>query len=110
MSFSAILGYSTDALEPPFLEVNRLNRANEIVSQLVALDQQIVDAMGDSMALKVGELTVDFQRHIKTLRGQGSLLLNELSAVVGLPLLYNKYTGRGLAYQNVSQQSVISFY
>lgn len=92
MSISLQLGYPDDSVEPS-LDTARVAKANEIISQLEAIDLALASARLDSMAIQVDKLTVDYAKHIALLKAEGSRLLKELSNLSGLPLVYDRYYG-----------------
>ena len=87
------LGYNDSKLEPT-LDEARTAKANALCSQLEAIDTALASAVLDSMAMAVGELKVDYAKHIALLKLEGSRLLKELSNVSGLPIAYDRYYGR----------------
>lgn len=69
-----------------------INRAIDLVDELAAIDAQLTAARQDSMARSVGRLRLSYTQHVAHLKGEGSRLLEELSQMLGISILYNKYT------------------
>lgn len=65
-----------------------------IANKLDSLDTQLETAIIDSMAVKVGELTIDYNQHINHLRTQGTRWLKQLSHLAAIPIAYDKYTAK----------------
>jgi hypothetical protein len=93
MTISFELGYPDDTLEP-ILEGQRLQRTTAITSELRDVTDQLKAAIQDSMAQDVGGLKVDFDAHIAQVKTEGTRLLLELAQVSGLPLRYDRFSGR----------------
>jgi hypothetical protein len=83
-----------DFLEDPPLDRTRRLAADRILERLQEIDTLIVQALPDSMAVRVGDITVDYGAHVGLLRSEGSNLLRQLAATADVPLLYDKYTGQ----------------
>ena len=81
---------------------------SDAIADLEAIDTQLRAARADSMALEVGDLKVDYGKHVAHLRSEGSLILKRLESITGVPLRYNKYTGRSLEAK--STNSVVSYW
>lgn len=62
-----------------------------ILDQLDLIDAQLNAARSDSQAVKVGELTVNYQNHVNHLLGEGSRTLAHLSNLVGVLARWDKY-------------------
>lgn len=92
MSISLQLGYPDGSVEPS-LDTARAAKANEIITQLVAIDLALASARLDSMAVQVDKLAVDYVQHMALLKAEGSRLLKELSNVSGLAVVYDRYYG-----------------
>lgn len=97
------LGYSSrqfdsrltsNPLQVPDYSVEDREILLSLLAELALIDQQIKDAMPDSMAEKVSDISVNFHRHILILKEEGSRILNELAQFSGLPLAYNRYRAR----------------
>lgn len=98
-----------DTLVLPLLSVERQTDVDRLLAELADLDELLAAALRDSMAVKVGELTVDYARHITQLRQEGSGKLRLLSILSGVPLLFDKYTGRSVTSGGNSQYSLRRF-
>lgn len=109
-SISVQLGYQDDLLEPA-IGLSRENLVLSLMEQLNTLDTAIAEATLDSMAVSVGDLKVDYQGHLKTLKRQGSDLLKTLSNLVGIPVYYDRFLGKQV-YQVIpsSPYSVQSYW
>lgn len=92
MTISLQLGYTNEDIEPTLSDA-RLAKANDLIAQLNAIDTALASATLDSMAVAVGELKVDYARHIALLKLEGSRLLKELSNISGIPIVYDRYYG-----------------
>lgn len=89
------LGYSDDSPDP-VLSADRQEIADDLLLKLDSIDSQIDAALGDSMANQVGDLVVDYAKHLGILRSQATLYLNRLAQVAGLEVVYNPYTGKSV--------------
>lgn len=92
MAIALQLGYPITTLDP-FLDLARATRASDLVAQLDAIDSALASARLDSMASEVGELKVDYQRHISLLKSEGSRLLKELANLCGMIVAYDRFQG-----------------
>jgi hypothetical protein len=93
------LGYSSVSkvcelaqLSEPYSQVT-IDRVDALLLGLAALDQKLVDATADSMAVGVGQLNLNYAQHVAHLKSEGSRSLRELSQILGVRLAYNKYAG-----------------
>lgn len=93
MSISAYLGYPDDSLEPTWVSGRQI-LIEAVLVRLKEIDKAIDAGTTDSMAVKVGELSVDYSRHLMILKAEGTRKLKELAVLSGLPVLYDKYSGR----------------
>lgn len=95
-----ILGYAST----PHLLTTELSESRQqaVIDQAIALmaelsdpstgvDAQLKAARSDSMATAVGQLHLSYSQHVTHLKSEGSRLLKELSFVLGVKLVYNKY-------------------
>ncbi len=89
-----LLGHSVD-MHNPVLSFDRQQRVDRLLQDLQEIDEMLKNALRDSMAVEVGELTVNYGNHIAQLKNEGSTKLRELSVITGIPLLFDKYSGRG---------------
>lgn len=108
MSISTYLGYHDETLEP-ILVPGRQTLVDALLLRLSEIDLAIDTGTTDSMALKVGELSVDYNRHLMILKAEGSRKLKELANLSGLPVLYDKYSGRS-AIAGASSPLVVQSY
>lgn len=67
--------------------------ANEALGDVGGIDAQLKSARSDSMAKGVGSLRLSYPQHVAHLKSEGTRLLSELSMLLGVRLLYNKYSG-----------------
>lgn len=67
--------------------------ANESIGDQGGIDAKLSAATGDSMARQVGSLRLNYSQHTAHLKSEGTRLLNELAAVLGVRMVYNKYGG-----------------
>lgn len=102
----ALLGYAA----APNLLVNELRedepeetliQVREILSNLLSkdaaspgIDLQLANARSDSMAQGVGNLKLSYSQHVKHLKSEGSRYLQELSNLLGVEVIYDKYRPR----------------
>lgn len=93
MSIALQLGYTSDVLDP-VLDVARASRANDLIAQLNAVDVALATARIDSMATAVGDLKVDYARHMSLLKAEGSRLLKDLANLTGLAVAYDRFLGQ----------------
>jgi hypothetical protein len=97
-----VLGYGsvphllTAELQEPRTQA-LINEAERILAELIdpetGIDAKLKAARDDSMASAVGDLKLSYSRHIRHLRGDGSKLLEELGALLGVAVVRNKYAG-----------------
>lgn len=62
-----------------------------ILEQLEEIDRGLELARSESMAEKVGEINLNYAKHIIHLKEEGRRLLNELSQSMDVPIEFNKY-------------------
>lgn len=93
MSISYYLGYIDDT-QDPLLPPGRVRLVEDLLTRLTHIDQAIQEAVGDSMAVKLGETTVDYAQHLDILRDEGSRLVHQLARASGLALVYDIYHKR----------------
>lgn len=101
-----VLGYAsvanrltTELTEPRSQAV--VDRALALLEELSTIDGQLTAARADSMAKGVGQLQLSYSQHVSHLKGEGSRLLFELSNLIGIAILYNKYqAGRSPAIRS----------
>lgn len=74
---------------PPYLEKLIIDTAAE----LTTIKAQWKAARGDSMAVKVGELTVDYKQHLRVLKTDGMRLENLLSQLTTVKLRASYWGG-----------------
>ncbi len=91
-----LLGHTEDT-PLPLLSVARQQEVDRVILELTELDTLIAAALRDSMAIEVGDLKVNYDAHIAHLRGEASNKLRLLSVLTGLPLLFDRYSGRDLS-------------
>lgn len=85
--------YTTHPLNIPVYTDDDKAVLDSIVAKLDVIDQNIEQNTQDSMATKVGNITVDYVRNLQILKSEGSRLLSELSQLAGFPIAYDKYLG-----------------
>jgi uncharacterized membrane-anchored protein YhcB (DUF1043 family) len=96
------LGYSPAVLNTEqfvhYLEADynslTIDRIESVFLELEGIDLQLKDALSDSMAVKIDDLTVDYEKHYKHLSSEGSRLVQELANLTGLGIAYDKYRKR----------------
>lgn len=81
-----------------------------LCTRLTVIDSQIDTGLTDSMAVTVGELSVDFGRHIQLLKQEGSRILKTISAMSGIPIKYDRYLGRSPGEVTTSPMSVKTYW
>lgn len=96
-SIAAALGYP----DAPQFTMNTIQNENkmsaivlrvgDLLDELESIDLKLTAATQDSMAVDVGELSLNYVQHVKHLKSEGSRLLNELAIAVGVPVQYNRY-------------------
>ena len=67
------------------------DRVAAILTQLATIDTQLQDARTDSMAMAVGNLKLSYSQHVAHLKSEGSRHLKELSNLVGVAIVFDKY-------------------
>lgn len=70
------------------------NRLDGLVTSLKAIDDALSVAPLDSMAVKVDKLELSYSQHITLMKKEASRMLKEISALVLLPVVYDRYAGR----------------
>jgi len=70
---------------------NRLMTVGTIPVALAALDAAISSAVIDSVAVKVGDLSLDYTNHLEQLKREGSRQLQLLSAQMDVPVYFDRY-------------------
>jgi hypothetical protein len=69
------------------------------IRRLKAIDVALEEAAKNSVAEGVGDLRLNYTKHLQTLKSEGSRLLREISALSGIPLKYDRYrTGSQATY------------
>lgn len=58
------------------------------------IDKQLRDARSDSMAMGVGNLKLSYAQHVGHLKIEGSRYLRELSDLLGVEILFDKYRNK----------------
>lgn len=106
MNITLTLGHPADSIDP-ILGPTAATVAATILNELDGIDQQIIDARGDSMAREIDGIKVDFTAQLVELRAEGSRLLKQLARVSGLPLVYDRYTGRSIQVSVVPPYMVL---
>ncbi len=103
-----ILGYGTNYSEYlPFitnLPVHIGNRIDSLVTSLNAIDTALNDAPLDSMAVKIDKLEVSYTQHLALLKQEASRILEEISALVMLPINYDRYQRKNPNQVRVSRK------
>jgi hypothetical protein len=107
-SIRSWLGNYSEAADP-LLTPTRAQVCSRIIDRLSEIDGLIFSALPDSMAVKVGDIAVDYTAHIALLRGEASNLLKQLAATSGIPLLFDKYTGITYTETQPSTQGALSY-
>jgi hypothetical protein len=97
------LGYSIKHTDPDYSYVpfnipdindaDDIARVDALLDSIDRINSSIDEALADSMAQKVDNLTVDFNRQIQLYRQQGSRLLSQLSILTAVPVSYDMFTG-----------------
>jgi hypothetical protein len=98
-----VLGYSlvsirsNPSLFPSFIleDANSMIYVADILDRLASLDVEIEDNIRDSMAVKVQDLGLDYGAYISNANISASKLLHELSTALSVPLISDKYIGKG---------------
>lgn len=74
---------------PPYLQ----KLITDTAAELTTIKTQWKAARGDSMAVKVGELTVDYKQHLRVLKTDGMRLENLLSQLTTVKLRASYWGG-----------------
>lgn len=89
------LGYSEPEV---FLVASILNlpgavsaRVDRVCTKLDAVDAALSAGVLDSMATRVDKLEVNYVQHLALLKSEGSRLIKELSALVMIPMAYDRF-------------------
>lgn len=105
------LGYGLTSINnrvvifPPNLGSDGLLYVEGILSELLSLDLELKSNISDSMAVKVQDLGLDYRQYIAQASARGSRLLEQLSAAIDTPVVYDRYKntskhGSGIAVRN----------
>lgn len=86
------------------------SKTSELVYRLNLIDLAISSAVNDSMAVKVGDLAVDYGKHIYLMKQEGTRLLKQLAILSSVPLYYDKYVGRHASEQSITPLRVTNYY
>jgi hypothetical protein len=95
-----ITDFSADAIEG----------IENLLAQIEEIDELYKTALADSMAVKVDKLELDYRQHLFLLTSRGSLLLNQLSAYTGIPLVFDRFTGRTVGGNTSNSINIRSYY
>ncbi len=73
------------------LPPNISGQINRYLELLAKIDSQLESALEESMAVKVGELNLNYPQHIAHLKSEGSRILKLIAHTLGLEVKLNKY-------------------
>jgi hypothetical protein len=88
-------------LENEFADV-LVDRALEILTELVDIDTKLKAATQDSYATEVRNVKLNYAFHINHLKSNATALLEELSNLTDVPLKKNKYFPKSLSSSYIS--------
>lgn len=110
-----LLGWTSDESHLVNADI-RLDRPQQVIDRVMLLSDQLgqIDlmltaALADSMAKTVGQLTLSYGQHVAHLKGEGTRLLGEISNLLRVPIVYNKYrdsSGVGQRWRGSGSSSV----
>jgi hypothetical protein len=113
-----LLGYGVSPSSQLQLLINHLSepfpdyivqRVQTLVQDATEIDEQLNVARADSMALEIDTLKIDYMAHVRHLKSEGSRLLRQLEALVGIELNFDRYSGTS-PRTNHSSTSVVSYW
>jgi len=95
-SVGQVLGYPVTPSDLPekLLSPSNLPYIHGVMQDIVRYKSLISEAMPDAMAVKVGDLQIDYTAYIGQLKAAGSSAVALLSQYTQLPLLVDIFTGR----------------
>lgn len=67
------------------------SRVDSVCTKLDAVDAALSAGVLDSMATRVDKLEVNYAQHLALLKSEGSRLIKELSALVMIPVTYDRF-------------------
>lgn len=70
------------------------DRVIAVLTELADIDTKLSDARADSMAVGVGKLTLSYSQHVAHLKSEGTRSLRELSSLVGVQIVFDKYKSK----------------
>lgn len=75
------------------IPLNRLTRLQKLYADIVVIETQLDTARANSMAKTLGSLSLDYQSHIEELVATGHQKLEEIAAILNLPIYFDRFTG-----------------
>lgn len=75
------------------IPVNRLARLQVLYAQLLVYEESLETARANSMAKTLGSLSLDYDTHIALLQDAANRKLKEMSALLNIPIYFNRVTG-----------------
>ncbi len=75
------------------IPLNRLARLQQLYTQLLDYEAKLETAKANSMARTLGSLSLDYGSHIALLEETANRKLEEMSAILNLPIYFNRVTG-----------------
>ncbi len=108
-SIRAYLGYANlDALGQNTLSVTSLNdrlnfdysssfisHVNQVLFDLASVDTEKRNSLSKTHLVKADVIEFNYGQKMKTLDQLGSQYVKDLASLIGVPILYNKYSGGG---------------
>ncbi len=104
------LYYGTHLANLSTLPTHIQNRVDSLVTSLNAIDTALQSAPLDGMATKVDKLEVSYTQYTSLLKKEGSRTLNEISMLVNVPLVYDRYLQRKTSTRVVSPYNVVNYW
>lgn len=72
---------------------NRLTRLQALYAEILDIEAKLSDARTNSMAVNLGSLSLNYQQHIDELKLTGHQKLEEMGAILNLPIYFDRFYG-----------------
>jgi len=93
LSISETLGYYEVIITQYPISLSRMAFIDAAFLKLEDVDIALASVVTDGMAEQVGDMRVNYGKHVAMLKMEGTRLLQSISAYSGIPIRFNKYTG-----------------
>jgi len=93
LSISETLGYYEVIMTQYPISLSRMEFIDAAFLKLVDVDVALASIVTDGMTEQVGDMKLNYGKHVAMLKLEGTRLLSAISAYSGIPIRFNKYTG-----------------